>query len=61
MAITTIIKQHREQTPKGEKLVTTIRLGPHTIQVIEYSSNQGYYLRVNGHDVPLRLFRRAGG
>ena len=57
---TTTIKQHREETRDGhEKLVTSIRLGPHMIQLVEYTSNKGYYLRVNGHDVPLRLFRRA--
>lgn len=59
MAQTTTVKQHRDMTREGgEKLVTTILLGPHTIQAVEYESNGGYYLRVNGIDVPLRQFRR---
>ena len=59
MAITTVVKQHREKTRDGhEKLVTSVMAGPHTVQVVEYSSNAGYYLRVNGIDVPLTMFRR---
>ena len=57
---TTVVKQHREETREGhEKLVTSVLTGPHTIQVVEYGSNRGVYLRVNGHDVPLRMFRRS--
>lgn len=56
---TTVIKQHREETKEGHvKLVTTVLAGPHTVQVVEYTSNGGYYLRVNGIDVPLNMFRR---
>lgn len=47
----TTFNQTREKTRQGEKITTTIHLGPHKIETVEYTSNNGYYAKVNGRDV----------
>lgn len=69
--ITTVIKQHREETPDGaDKLITVVRMGArepaqHVVNLVEYASNGGYYIGVGGNYVTLaqaaKLFAAANG